>query len=54
MRKTKTWSKTPVIATTAHAFTKDRDNCLSAGCDDYISKPIQREKLLEKIIIQFN
>ncbi|MCH7763956.1 MAG: PAS domain S-box protein [Candidatus Marinimicrobia bacterium] len=49
MRKTKPWQKTPVIATTAHAFTKDRDNCMTAGCNDYISKPIKRELLLEKI-----
>jgi len=49
MRKTKTWKETPVIATTAHAFTKDKDNCLAAGCNDYLSKPINREKLLEKI-----
>ena len=54
MRKTKTWQKTPVIATTAHAFTKDRDNCIAAECNDYISKPIKREKLLEKIKQQLN
>lgn len=49
MRKTKTWGKIPVIATTAHALTTDRDNCLAAGCNDYLSKPISREKLLTKI-----
>jgi len=49
MRKTKTWKETPVIATTAHAFTKDRDNCLTAGCNDYLSKPMKRENLLKKI-----
>jgi PAS domain S-box-containing protein len=49
MRKTKTWQKTPVVATTAHAFTKDLDNCLAAGCNDYLSKPIKKEKLLDKI-----
>jgi len=49
MRTTKRWEKTPVIATTAHAFTEDRDNCLAAGCNDYLSKPMKREDLLKKI-----
>ena len=49
MRKSENWKKTPVIATTAHAFTTDQNNCLAAGCNDYLSKPIKREKLLEKI-----
>ncbi len=49
MRKTKKWAKTPVIATTAHAFITDRDNCLAAGCDEYLSKPIKKGNLLEMI-----
>jgi len=49
MRTLKKWNKIPVIATTAHAFTTDKDNCLNAGCNDYISKPIQQTKLMEKI-----
>ncbi len=49
MRKTKTWQKTPVVAVTAHAFTTDRDNCLAAGCNDYLTKPIKREELIEKL-----
>jgi putative two-component system response regulator len=36
----------PVIAVTAHAFARDRVNSLAAGCNEYISKPFEREQLL--------
>lgn len=39
----------PVIAQTAYAMASDRENALSAGCDDYISKPVKKEKLLSII-----
>ncbi|NOX86303.1 MAG: PAS domain-containing protein [Chlorobi bacterium] len=49
MRKTKTWKRIPVIATTAHALPTDRENCMKAGCNDYSSKPLKRKNLLKKI-----
>jgi CheY-like chemotaxis protein len=39
----------PIIAMTANAFKEDIDHCLASGMNDHLAKPIDEEKVIEKI-----
>ena len=41
--------KIPIVAMTANAMEEDRKMCLDAGLDDYITKPIKKDLLVETV-----
>ena len=49
LRATPECATTPIIATTASAFREDRQRCIDAGMNDFVSKPVHPEKLFSTL-----
>ncbi|MGQ0562293.1 MAG: response regulator [Gemmatimonadota bacterium] len=39
----------PVLAVTAHARNRDRDQAFEAGCDEYLAKPVEPRRLIQEV-----
>jgi CheY-like chemotaxis protein len=51
MKKDPEMQKIPVIAVTAQAMVGDKERCINAGADGYISKPVNVDELIKQLNI---
>src|SRR5207245_10646437 len=49
IRRNPRWEQLPIVAMTAHAMNGDRERCIQAGMNAYISKPVQPAHLIAMI-----
>ena len=49
LRSSEKWKNLPILMVTAAGRRKEVERCLQAGCDDYVTKPVGKQELIEKI-----